>query len=271
MQLELSRIVIDGGTQPRVAIDDAVVADYAEALREGTAFPPVVVFHDGAKYWLADGFHRYHAHRHAGREEIEAEVREGTLREAVLYAVGANGEHGLRRSNGDKRRAVVTMLTNDLVAKDDEGNPWTDNQIAVLCRVDHKTVGKYRREVLRGQDLTWEFPSENPDDEPTSGDLSPSQRAYTTKHGTKSVMNTANIGRARKRTKPTGRLATEALTPRRNPHGENGPVPMKAVSLPLNNPRQAAASMIGVYGEAYMAELMTELQQLLKDTPHACN
>ena len=246
MHLELSRIVIDGGTQPRVAIDDAVVADYAEALRQGAAFPPVVVFHDGAKYWLADGFHRYHAHRHAGRDKIEAEVRKGTLREAMLHSFGANADHGLRRSVDDKREAVTRML------QDEEWATWVDNEIARQCRVSQPFVAKLRSSLtsnVRSQNRTYNHP----------------------KSGKPTQMNTANIGRARKRAKPTGRIAADALKPTRTPHGENGPVPMKAISLPLNNPRQAAASMIGLYGEAYMMELMTELQQLLKDTSHACN
>ena len=27
---------------------------------EGAEFPPLIVFFDGATYWLADGFHRYY-------------------------------------------------------------------------------------------------------------------------------------------------------------------------------------------------------------------
>lgn len=247
MQLELNRIVIDGGTQPRVAIDDAVVADYAEALREGAAFPPVVVFHDGAKYWLADGFHRYHAHRQAGLDCIEAHVHEGTRREAILFSVGANSDHGLRRTNGDKRKAVLVLLNDDM------WSTWSNVEIARHCAVDEKTVRIHRKE------LTSEIPKSTP-------------RTYRhNKSGQPTQMKTGNIGQGKRRAKSTARLAADALKPTRNPHGEDGPVPMKAISLPLNNPRQAAASMIGLYGETYMTELMTELKRLLKDTPHACN
>lgn len=52
----------------------------------------------------------YHAYRAAGVDEVPAEVRTGTLRDAVLYSVGANAAHGLRRSNAGKRRAVETLL-----------------------------------------------------------------------------------------------------------------------------------------------------------------
>ena len=56
--LPLSFIRCDGGTQPREAINDAVVSEYAERIAEGDSFPPVTVYYDGSDYWLADGFHR---------------------------------------------------------------------------------------------------------------------------------------------------------------------------------------------------------------------
>jgi hypothetical protein len=59
--LSLDAIRLDGGTQPRAGLDDALVQEYAEAPREGAAFPAVTVYYDGEAYWLADGFHRYHA------------------------------------------------------------------------------------------------------------------------------------------------------------------------------------------------------------------
>jgi phage N-6-adenine-methyltransferase len=117
----LKKIRIDGGTQPRAAIYDNVINDYANALLEGTILPPVVVFFDGDDYWLGDGFHRYHANKKAKFSEIEADVRNGTRRDAILYSVGANVDHGLRRTNEDKRRAVMTLLTNDLVRLGDDG------------------------------------------------------------------------------------------------------------------------------------------------------
>ena len=61
--IELSLSVINrfGGTQPRARLDDAIIQEYAEAMIAGDVFPPVAVFHDGADYWLADGFHRVNA------------------------------------------------------------------------------------------------------------------------------------------------------------------------------------------------------------------
>jgi hypothetical protein len=125
----------------RDALDAGTVSEYAEALRAGAKFPPIVVLFDGSDYWLADGFHRLEAHRQAELQEIETDVHDGSRRDAVLHAAGANAEHGLRRTSEDKKRAVLTLL------RDAEWQQWSDRGIAGRVKVDHKTVGKYHREL----------------------------------------------------------------------------------------------------------------------------
>ncbi len=132
-------IKIDGGTQQRASINESIVAEYAEQIKAGDTFSPVTVFFDGTDYWLADGFHRYHAHRLAGLDEISCDVRTGTSREAILFSVGANDTHGLRRTNEDKQKAIATLLS------DPEWSLWSDREIARACRVSDKTVGAARQ------------------------------------------------------------------------------------------------------------------------------
>lgn len=140
--LELSKIRTDGGTQSRAAINEETVADYTEALADpATVFPPIVVYFDGREYWLADGFHRVAAWDRVGRTEVPAEIRQGDRRQAVLHSCAANAAHGLRRTNADKRRAVMTLL------EDDEWSQWSDREIARRCRVHHATVAKCREEM----------------------------------------------------------------------------------------------------------------------------
>ena len=64
--LRVDLIRTDGGTQVRQQLDDAAVKDYTRATQGNVLLPPVVVFHDGTAYWLADGFHRLAAARRAG-------------------------------------------------------------------------------------------------------------------------------------------------------------------------------------------------------------
>ncbi len=105
-KIKISEIVTDAGTQVRAGLNEATVADYAEALADGAKFPPVIVFHDGDRYIAADGFHRIHAAVRNGVTQIECDVRKGGKSDALKFALGCNAHHGLRRTNADKRHAV---------------------------------------------------------------------------------------------------------------------------------------------------------------------
>jgi hypothetical protein len=120
MRLPITEIRTDGGTQARATLHPETIADYAQGMQEGYQFPPVVVFLDGTDYWLADGFHRVEAAKVAGFREIEVDLKLGSRREAILYAVGANATHGLRRSRADKQQAVSLLL------QDEEWGRWSD-------------------------------------------------------------------------------------------------------------------------------------------------
>ena len=109
-KLPIESITLDPDLQPRVVLDQGTVIRYVEALKRGDSFPAVVVFHEGTTYRLADGFHRVTAAKNAGMTEIEADVRSGSKKEALLYSVSANEEHGLPRSHADKRKAIMSLL-----------------------------------------------------------------------------------------------------------------------------------------------------------------
>lgn len=141
----ISEIRIDKGTQPRVEIDYDVVKDYTQAIMDGATFPPMVVFYDGAQFILADGFHRWHAYSAATSDKFGpscVEVREGGLRDAQLYACSANKDHGLRRTNEDKRHTVKFMLM------DDEWCQWSNREIAKHVGVGSRLVDSVRNEMI---------------------------------------------------------------------------------------------------------------------------
>ena len=137
--IQINAIRIDGGTQARVVLDQAVVAEYAEIYRDSpTTLPPVKVLFDGAQFWLVDGFHRYFAAKQAGLAEISEDREPGTQRDAVLMSLRANTAHGLRRTNADKRKAIQTMLD------DPEWSQWPDREIARACDVSNHLVAATR-------------------------------------------------------------------------------------------------------------------------------
>lgn len=141
MNLNLEKIRIDCGTQARAQINQEVVADYTESIKNGAEFPDITVYFDGVSYYLADGFHRYLAFKAAGSPGINANVINGTLRDAILYSLGANHDHGLRRTNTDKRKAIEIML------KDIEWADWSDREIAKQCHVSNHLVALVRKEL----------------------------------------------------------------------------------------------------------------------------
>ena len=189
--IELSKIRIDGGTQQREQLNEDVVAEYAEAMKSGAKFPAVTVFYDGAVYWLADGFHRFFAAKSAGLSKIAENVIPGTSRDARLFSFGVNADHGLRRTNADKRKIVLAML------EDTEWSGWSDNAIAKACHVSHTFVSNLRH-------VTCNVASEKP-----------TEKTYTTKHGTTATMTTANIGKTQPAKKPA--LAVVPKEPEYNP------------------------------------------------------
>jgi hypothetical protein len=141
-KIKLTDIITTSGTQTRAEIHEDVVAEYAEQMKAGDTFPPVVVFHDKTDYHLADGFHRVLAAARAGLAAIDADVRKGTRQDALLYSIGANATHGLRRTNADKRRCVELALA--------EWPRWSDRRLAKACGVDHEMVGVVRSESTGG-------------------------------------------------------------------------------------------------------------------------
>jgi len=141
--LATDNILASAATQVRKKLDKDTIDRYTEALQNGAILPPLVVFaeHESDRYILADGFHRHHAYVNAEVGKIEVEVHEGSLHDALLWALGCNDEHGLARNNNDKRNAVEMAL------KDPEISTLQVIQIADICRVNERTVRRIRDDM----------------------------------------------------------------------------------------------------------------------------
>lgn len=139
--LALAKITLDPLTQPRVSLSHGTVEDYAQAYTDGEKLPEIVVFHDGDSYFLADGWHRYKAAEKMGCLEMEADVREGDLRDAILFGLSANSKHGLNRTSADKRKAVLTCFD------DEEWSQLSAREIGRICGVSHELVNQMYREI----------------------------------------------------------------------------------------------------------------------------
>jgi hypothetical protein len=176
-KLNLLTIKIDGGTQARVSLNQDVVKEYAESMREGDVFPPVTVFFDGSDYWLADGFHRYFATKANAFTSIEADIKNGTLDDATLFAFSANSKRGLSMTFEDNRNIIYAMLRHP------EWSKWTNTAIAKHIGVSSMTVGRVKATM------------EKKDDEPTV-------KKFIDKSGNEATVDTSKLKTKQKIKKP---------------------------------------------------------------------
>jgi ParB-like chromosome segregation protein Spo0J len=162
--IDLAEIRLDGGTQVRVELLTGKVAEYAEKMEEGEEFPALTVFHDGSHYWLADGFHRWHAASRAGLTSIKVTVLSGTVDDAQIYAFGANAKRGIPTSPEDNRSIVQRMFEHP-ISKD-----WTNAAIARHIGLSKMTVGRIKNSLqivepevktITNRGRTFEVPTES--------------------------------------------------------------------------------------------------------------
>lgn len=128
--------------QPRAKMDTGIIDEYTEAMKAGATFPAVTIFQVDQDLYLVDGYHRFLAAQGAKAQKILADIRPGTMREAILFSAGVNATHGIRRNNEDKRRAVSVLL------KDKEWGKWADTKIADTCFVSVDLVADVRKSIL---------------------------------------------------------------------------------------------------------------------------
>jgi hypothetical protein len=147
--LKITDLVIDPQLQMRAqGLNEEHVNDLVEAIKQGKELPKVQVrrIKDRGDF-VTDGFHTIEAHGVAGNTKVAVDVKNGTWEDAVLDAALANQEHlGLKRSNKDKRRAVVMLLS--------VRPNWSGAKIAQELGVSDTLVNDVRKEQSNDDELT---------------------------------------------------------------------------------------------------------------------
>ncbi len=140
---ELPLDVIDTSIQTRYRLDKATIKDYEEAMRSGAVFPPCTIFaeRNSERYILADGHHRLEAAKLVRKKTFLCTIKRGSKEDALHCALGANANHGLRRTNAEKRKVVLLAL--NCPAYDG----WSLRKIADLCGVSHVPVGEIKQDI----------------------------------------------------------------------------------------------------------------------------
>jgi len=146
--IRIAEIEASAATQIRKHLDAETIDRYRESLKNGAILPPPVVFAEkgSERYILADGFHRVEAYKKRSVKEIEFEVRVGTLHDALVYALGANADHGLPRTPADNRNAVEMAL------KDPQLEKLSVRELSEVCRVPKSTVSDILRRINEAKD-----------------------------------------------------------------------------------------------------------------------
>jgi ParB-like nuclease domain len=203
LYIRLDAIRVDPAIQQRAAGTSQEVVDaYAEAMRDGVAFPPIDVFGNGdGPFHLGNGFHRLDAYRsaHPDAKDIECKVHPGDRDDALLFACGANAQHGLQRSRSDKLKAVTTLILSE------RWSGWSDREIARQCGVSHTYVAAVRSELAT-------FPDAGPQEQEAASDAPPAddpsakgsgarpvRRRTVRRGGRRYNMDTGGIGGGRSR------------------------------------------------------------------------
>ena len=151
LKLKLANLDRSALCQSRVTTNPERLAEYqlvweleeTEAIK--AEFPPCIVYQDGDKYYIADGFHRIQSKmlaRLETRQEqrtIECEVRQGTIQDAITYSLGANLRHGLRPNTADKKRAILLYYS-----LKPEHCAHSNNEVAKACGCSHTFVGAWK-------------------------------------------------------------------------------------------------------------------------------
>lgn len=116
---------------------------YSALMKDGVKFPPVCIVTDGKNNFLWDGFHRYFAALRLGKKYIEADVENGTRRDAIYFSFSANKTNAFPRQPGTAKGIVEKIL------KDENWSKMTIREIANHVGVTERYVKKIQADLKK--------------------------------------------------------------------------------------------------------------------------
>jgi ParB-like chromosome segregation protein Spo0J len=140
--LPLDDLVLDPSLNLRDRLDDFTVERYADAWER---LPPITVWEVDGRMLVADGFHRHAAAVLRGRKTIHAEVRKGSMTDALDFVSSVNLFHGLPLTRAERRRAVEVKMKIH--------HDWSDRRMAEELGVSRELVAKTRRNLIEGKQI----------------------------------------------------------------------------------------------------------------------
>jgi hypothetical protein len=168
MTVPIDKPALYSDLQMRVSLPEKTIAQYAEAMRQGSEFPPIECAELDGELIVFDGFLRKHAYLLCGVAQIEVRIYTVESRDQIiLMAVKANAHDFLKRSNADKEHSVRQLLDTEM------GKTMSSVDIANAAGVHINTVIRFReRQTKSGVSIT-KGNSESPSKVKTSRGMRP--------------------------------------------------------------------------------------------------
>jgi len=137
--LKIDELNFDDDLYPRLKVNWLTAYQYAQAMRAGATFPPILVGKYGGKMYVVDGWHRVKAYEILKEEYIEAIIKNySSRREMLVDAINANIAHGRPLSVQEKVR-LVEKLSNE---------KFTVEQISQILRIPVDQIEKFKARTI---------------------------------------------------------------------------------------------------------------------------
>jgi len=138
--LKVEELAFDENLYPRLKVSWLTAYQYAQAMKAGAVFPPIVVGELNGKYYLVDGWHRVEARRILGEEFVNAVVKRfESERELFAEAVRLNSSHGKPLSVVEKTRIIHRL----------EGYGFTREEISRIVGVPVEKISRFEARVVK--------------------------------------------------------------------------------------------------------------------------
>jgi len=142
--LKISELLFDRKLYSRMREDWRLVSRYADAMRSGSEFPPILVGNFKGKLYVVDGWHRFMAKNKVLKEEyIEAEVKKYTTwKDMFADGVKSNIAHG-RQLTYQERVRIVKKL---------EDMNFTLQKISKIIMIPPGKIERLKARIIIGPD-----------------------------------------------------------------------------------------------------------------------
>ena len=147
--LSISDIIRDERFQGRVKLDKSTLRNYTQKILRGLKFDPVEITQVGKALILTDGWHRVRACELAGRETIDAVIKQGDKKQAIFNAIIANLKHGLKVKDADKKHLFRMYMDSGQYRNEEAVKSLREISEDFNQEMSHMTVKRWMKKEYR--------------------------------------------------------------------------------------------------------------------------